>query len=73
MYSAGPSIGADAKGSMMVVFPMGGGTLTGNNPGILVSMSVDESSESSYDYLLFVITLVSLIYAIIVTRRRIKN
>ncbi len=73
MGSAGPSIGADARGSMMIVFPMGGGTLTGNNPGILVSMSVDESSESSYDYLLFAITFVSLIYATIVTRRRIKN
>ena len=71
--SAGPSIGADANGSMMIVFPIGGGTLTGNNPGILVSMSVSESSDSSYDYLLFAITLLSLVYAIIITRRRLRN
>ena len=71
--SAGPSIGADANGSMMIVFPIGGGTLTGNNPGILVSMSVSESSDSSYDYLLFAITLFSLVYAIIITRRRLRN
>jgi|TARA_B100001750_G_C15517842_1_gene608786 glucose dehydrogenase len=71
--SAGPSIGADANGSMMLVFPIGGGTLTGNNPGILVSMSVSESSDSSSDYLLFAITLLSLVYATIVTRRRIRN
>ena len=73
MGSAGPSIGADATGSMMIIFPMGGGTLTGDNPGILVSLSVDESDDNSSDYLLFAITLASLIYATIVTRRRIRN
>jgi len=52
---------------------MGGGTLTGDNPGILVSLSVDESDDNSSDYLLFAITLASLIYATIVTRRRIRN
>lgn len=70
--SAGPSIGADAYGSMMIVFPIGGGTLTGNNPGILVSMSVSESSNSQYESLLFGITLLSLLYVAIVTRRRLK-
>ena len=73
MGSAGPSIGADATGSMMIVFPMGGGNLTGANPGILVSLSVDESDDDSYDYILFAITFTSLIYATIVTRRRIRN
>ena len=73
MGSAGPSIGADAFGSMMIVFPMGGGNLTGANPGILVSLSVDESDDDSYDYILFAITFTSLIYATIVTRRRIRN
>mgnify|MGYP003307815702 FL=1 len=73
MGSAGPSIGADATGSMMIVFPMGGGNLTGSNPGILVSLSVDESDDDSYDYILFAITFTSLIYATIVTRRRIRN
>ncbi len=73
MGSAGPSIGADAFGSMMIVFPMGGGNLTGANPGILVSLSIDESDYDSSDYILFGITLTSLIYATIVTRRRIRN
>ena len=74
MGAAGVSIGSDIYGDMMVVFPIGGGTLTGNKPGILVALSLDDSrtnqnSNNMYALIALILLVAYLFYVLIVQKQ----
>ncbi len=45
--SAGPAIGADARGNMLLVIAVGGSELTGKKSGILLALGLPEGTDSS--------------------------
>ena len=74
MGSSGVAIGSDVYGDMMIVFPIGGGTLTGNKPGILVALSLDDSRNNDYannNYIIIalIILVASLFYVLIIQKQ----
>ena len=77
MGSSGVAIGSDVYGDMMIVFPIGGGTLTGNKPGILVALSLDDSRNNDYannNYIIIaLIILVASLFYVLITQKQMRK
>ena len=74
MGGSGVAIGSDIYGDMMIVFPIGGGTLTGNKPGILVALSLDDSrtnqnSNNMYALIALILLVAYLFYVLIIQKQ----